>query len=256
MEMGESQSSQNDEKIRVKEAVMTREAITAAQIHHLLSVAGTMASIAHRHPTLDEDENETLPAKTEAQIAAENTFINACSVLDQILADPMRWDLSFQQQQEKVFQAQQLATVNRRIRDLEECDLPHVRFSPSLYRTVDGKWMALLGDPDSPGSGVTGIGNSPQEAINNFDATFLGRAVTIDPVKWAEELNSKATHEQHKLDRSGAGQDSRNETDGSYLGTGCSSAAGPESGWVPDNLGQDQGRDASDDGAFGAGKPA
>jgi hypothetical protein len=250
MEMGESQSNPNE--VKITQAVMTREAVSLAQLHQLLSVAGLMSGIATRHTIEDEDGEVTM---TEAQIAAENTFIKCCESIDKIIDDPLRWSLNFQQQQEAVFAIRQINLLKKHTAE----ELPHVKHSPALYRTIDGKWMALLGDPDSPGSGVTGIGDFPQQAIDNFDAAFLGKTPSIDPKEWATELALKK-NEQQAMDGGGLNDNQQSEASGALVAADSLELTGSEPGCLPIGLGEDAqaGPGADDDsaGADGAGKPA
>jgi hypothetical protein len=155
-----------------------RDNLTALQTNTLLSVMGqclnALVNPMFRFSSTDE-EGPQLPG--EAKIAVENTIINTCARLDEILNDPTRWDLKLQDSLEAgalEIQAAHKDLIEAQAVAIKNLDCPHVRFKPTLFRLVSKDWLALLGDIKDLDNALVGIGTTPAEALRNFDLAFDG----------------------------------------------------------------------------------
>lgn len=183
----------------------SREAITDAQIHTLLGVAGMLHSVLAGAAT----EGSSPAVDGGARAAAEVTFNNVCSRLDAIVNDPARWDLTgyddFYRQSMQLMRAQTAAT--------EEINTPHFRLKPTLFRLAAGGWAAVAGRQLD--HALVGTGATPEEAIVAFDLIFKGQ-LPANTVAWLTEreaqieagipLNDSNTqHETNKYGVDGTG---------------------------------------------------
>jgi len=153
--------------------IPNRESITEQQIATVLAV------IHNLQPYLLEDvvdlgAQQPPALDGGAKAAAITTFVQACSRMDEILAQPDRWVLgkhdelyqalvsTHQKQQE--FLAEQSATVR-------ELRRPSYQLRPTL--AVAGEdYIAFFGDISRPGCALVGRGKTPHEALLDFDAAF------------------------------------------------------------------------------------
>jgi hypothetical protein len=174
--MGSGQINQNDpmkKKPFGTVQLSNRCVETQAQIFNVLQVMGMTSSALGRSMFAPEEERSG--KMTEGQIALEATLIAACERMDAILKDPARWDDSFQRKVEKEYEelhALQSSTLEAQRKAAAELTSPHFRYRPDLKRLVDGRWMAILGHEDELQFAIYGIGNSAQEALEDFDAVF------------------------------------------------------------------------------------
>jgi len=151
----------------------SREAITDAQIHTLLGVAGMLHSVLAGAAT----EGSSPAADGGARAAAEITFNNVCSRLDAIVNDSARWNTTgyddFYRQSMQLLRAQTAAT--------EEINTPHFRLKPTLFRLQTGGWAAIVGKHID--HALVGTGATPEEAIVAFDLIFKGQ-MAPQTVEW------------------------------------------------------------------------
>lgn len=163
-----------DEKKVVPINVPERNLTTSQQTQTLLGVCGMFWSMLQGPPQLDEGLPKAGTVQGEARTAAEMTFVKACDALQVILDDKQRWDFTFQASIEHHFR--EATALNRDFliaqkHAAEEKASPHFRWQPSLVRLTTGEWAAVLGDIET---GIVGVGNNAQEALDAFDAMFRG----------------------------------------------------------------------------------
>ena len=174
--MGANQSSQNSKKVVPQVQLSNRCIETQQQVLTLLQVMGmTSSALAHTY-RFDEDGRMTKLELTEGQVALEKTLWNACERMNSLLQDTARWDNSFQDKVEKEYNelhALQIETMKAQHAAAAEIIKPHFQYRPALMRTVNGGWMAILGDVDHLEFAVYGIGETAQAALEDFDAVFL-----------------------------------------------------------------------------------
>lgn len=242
IEMGGDQPIQNSKMKKnrrepeIKQLALSNRCVeTAAQIQQVLQVMAMTSSalFSHRQSLYDES---SVPKEvghvnmTEGQVAVENTLRAACERMEKILNDDARWSDSFQRKIEKEYDdlhAVQMSAVAAQQAAAAELVTPHFRYRPDLKRLRDGRWMALLGDESHLEFAIYGIGETAQQAIEEFDSVFL-QGVPLSVAQWAAKReadieagrpaitpfpNSEQTHEKNndieKLDDSG------NDTSGS-----------------------------------------
>jgi hypothetical protein len=152
-----------------------RDTVTAVQVTTLLNVVGMLSNV------LCNQAYESIPGSHKLdggpRIAAENTFINVCSRLDDILSDTGRWKFDFQDHLEYLLgklYAQETAFREAQTRVANEASTPHAIHKPVLLRTADDLYIAVLGDPADIDKSVIGLGSSPAEAMQAFDVVFNG----------------------------------------------------------------------------------
>jgi hypothetical protein len=108
----------------------------------------------------------------EVKLSAEATFINCCNRLDNLLAD---FGDALETDREKVFKQIGKATLDaekERAAALRESRRPAVIYRPHISRTDAGQWCATYGDLRQPETCVVGVGNSPEDAMLDFDREF------------------------------------------------------------------------------------
>jgi hypothetical protein len=156
-----------------------RDSVTNLQVSTLLNVVMTLTGVL-LNPTRENDDPNWRDRKKldgGALAAAETTFINVCSRIDEILADKTRWNFEAQNQLEseiaKVYQQQRLA-LKAQTEATEEISSPHRQYNPKLVKLSDSSWIAILGDENNLDNAIVGVGYSPAEALAAFDGMFKG----------------------------------------------------------------------------------
>lgn len=158
---------------------------TQAQMQNLLQVMGMTASALQTHrPAFNffNPESGDTPRQqdgpvpmTEGQIALENTLRAACERMEKLLNDDSRWDDTFQRRVEKEYDELhklQMEMIDGQRAAAAEVTSPHFRYRPELQRLRNGQWMAILGDPAQLEFAIYGIGDSAQQAMEEFDHVF------------------------------------------------------------------------------------
>jgi hypothetical protein len=215
--------------------VLHRDLSTQSQLGMLLAVTQAMAQPLSIAAKMRDEDEDAEPSMTEWEIAAENTFCNACEKIDKIIADERRWGIKYQERLEALFErntkmAQQVAeeqaklyaiTAEREAAQKEavkEASSPHNTFRPVLFQTSEGVWIACLGGPNIEQASILGSGASPAAALKAFDAAFNGglteeQARLIDNIKNENKSLDKSRTEPVGEDdqrRSDESADSRN----------------------------------------------
>lgn len=159
-----------------------RDSVTSVQLNTLLHVAAMMSNIVFSHP----EETEGGKNDGGARIAAENTLINACDQIDAILHDKPRWSFESQSMLEseliKMY-SENTKLIQAQTKVAELSTAPHVLYKPSLMILSDGNWAAILGSLEDLDNSVTGIGDTPERALQAFDIAFKGGA-SKSLMKW------------------------------------------------------------------------
>jgi len=164
------------------------DSVTAAQVDTLLRVAGTlMGVLVNPMRGMDNVPGESDPDGCVKE-SAEATFINVCNRLDEIVTDPTRFSMAFQNKiearSEEITQAS-LNVMNAQAAAAAEILSPHFRFRPILQKTGAGDgWIAYLGDiAGDSNNTIFGIGASPAAAIVAFDQVFSGE-LPVGMLEW------------------------------------------------------------------------
>ena len=153
-----------------------RDAVTNFQINTLLNAVGLLANVLTNPPRDIEGVPQHLDGGSKC--AAEASFINVCSRIDEIVSDPTRWGFHFQEHLEyklgELYQ-QEINLRNAQQRAIEEVNSPHRVYGPTLVKLKDGTFAAVLGDiNDDIEKCIVGVGVTPEEAIKAFDEVFKG----------------------------------------------------------------------------------
>lgn len=185
IQVGRKESEPNGEvKGAPAEILLHRDLSTNTQIGMLLAICGSMGqALVNMEPDATNVPQET-PERTEAQLAAEVTFIKACDRLDGIIDDPRRWGTEYQFTLERQYNERhqkQLGAIEaekrfseQRTKTATEIATPHFRYRPALIPMEDGTWMAFLGRVDDMSTGIFGMGANPEAALESFDESFAG----------------------------------------------------------------------------------
>lgn len=157
---------------------------TQAQIQNLIQVMGLTSSAlqTHRPASFFSIESGDTPKQsdgpvpmTEGQIALENTLRAACERMEKILNNDSRWDDTFQRKVEDDYDKLhklQMEMIDGQKAAAAEVTSPHFRYRPDLQRLQNGQWMAILGDAAHLEFAIYGIGDSAQQAMEEFDHVF------------------------------------------------------------------------------------
>ena len=146
-------------------------------------------------------DGEDAPKNPEARIALENTLIKACDRLDKILSDDRRWSIDYQMGLEDEFKkshANNVAFLEAQRTAAEEVASPHFQHRPKLAKSQDGQlWIAILGDENDLDNAITGIGRTPEEALQEFDKNFQGKENSPEVIA----LLKKRAEDQQNYDK-------------------------------------------------------
>lgn len=153
----------------MKTPVPTREAANSQQLGMLLAITQSLQSYLLEPPRQNIPEDGPLDGGTVA--AAATTFIKTCGKIDELLADPSRWNLESQDalydslvqvhEQQRLFLQAQTAAAATILR-------PSFRLKPELH-VVENGYAAIFGDLTT-GNAVIGYGSTPEAAFEDFDA--------------------------------------------------------------------------------------
>lgn len=185
--------------------IPTREVTTSQQLSNLLGVAGFTASFLG-HVYAEPDPDKSKPTFREAHLAAENTFIQTLAAIDKVVEDAARWTLEAQQFAEDAYK--KAVKLNEEFlvaqkKAAEEIVKPHSKAHPSLLRMADGAWLAILGSLADIDNSIMGVGDSAQQALDEFDESFCGR-VGPNTLAWIKKHGGGLIeHEYKQLDGSG-----------------------------------------------------
>lgn len=185
--------------------VPIRDAATAQQVNTVLGILGMALSSLNSisRLKLDMDDNEESDEYKhvitgESRVAAETTFINSCERLDKILKDDSRWSMEHQDREERNRQAivdSQLELQRQQTALAAEMTTPHFRYRPTVARATDGDWIAFIGDPNDLRNAIVGVGQKPQEAIDDFDKKF-GEPMPSVVMQWLNDYEQSINQGQ------------------------------------------------------------
>lgn len=151
-----------------------KEELTDRQIGPLLAVLRELAPFL-LEPTREPGSTPTadkLDGGVES--AAATTFIRACARLDVLIDDAPRWELKTHNtliaEMVKTQKAQRRFIEVQRISS-ETLQAPHYLLRPTLAIT-GGRYVAYWGSLAEAGQAVVGQGDTPEEALLDFDDAF------------------------------------------------------------------------------------
>jgi len=178
--------------------LQTREVMTQAQVMPILHMVQALVSCLNG-PAFMTDETARKELDGGVKAAMESTIVRACSRLDSILDENPRWTIS--ESPVEKYLSTQSALAEAQMKLTQHAMKPHQRHKPALIKMSDGNWCAILGDVDDLENAVTGIGRTPQEALEAFDGMFTGQ---IPPalLDFLNAIKTKLENEPN-LDREG-----------------------------------------------------
>ena len=149
--------------------MQTREELTAHQVSILINIVHTMRSVAFIAPL----EEGSVPK--ECQVAAENTLVQTCERLQSIVEDNKRWALDQHREAHSAIIAahkkqEQLVQANLELIEMHKW--PSVILKPTVATYMRQYFIAFFGKLEEPGMAIIGRGNTPAEALADFDAAF------------------------------------------------------------------------------------
>lgn len=153
--------------------IPNRESIAEQQVNTALSMLHALMPYIlapHRDPLNPPKE---LDGGTECAVAA--TFIKICSRLDAMLDDPTRWKL---EDHDKLYAAileshrVQQVFVKEQIEAAKVVQRPSYQLKPTLAVAPDNSYVAYWGNIKEAGGALIGKGNTPAEALSDFDKAF------------------------------------------------------------------------------------
>lgn len=163
-----------------------RNEATNLQVNTLLQIVGCMHMVLAQPP---EAEYKRPEMDGEVKSSVEATLIKTCAQLDNIVDDNSRWSNSVQDSIEKklinVYDGQ-LKVFETQIAVNTLMQTPHHRFRPLIFPTVDGEYIAVLGDPAHLDEAIYGAGPTPELALQAFDDVFAGKMPDY-MVEWLAE---------------------------------------------------------------------
>jgi len=156
--------------------IPSREQVTNLQVSTILSSIQTLMPFFH---SSDWKDGGVMDESTKFSV--QTTMIKLCNRLDMVMDDNDRWSMKSTGELEKHLSnlySEHARTLKLQQQQLYYLNRPHVRHSPSLYRLVDGSWLAILGNLDDINNAVVGVGGSPAQALEAFDDMFNGKIPT------------------------------------------------------------------------------
>lgn len=152
----------------------SREETNDRQLRSILAVVQELQPYIIEPTHSPGETPRALDMNGEAAIAAQATFIKACSAIDAILEDRTRFTIGAQDKlmdeltktqksQQKFIDAQRASS--------EQMTKPSFLLKPTLA-TFGKTYVAWWGNIDEPGKAIIGRGRTPNEAIHDFDLAF------------------------------------------------------------------------------------
>jgi hypothetical protein len=153
----------------------TKELVTAAQVNTLMGVLNQLThSVSFFSGASEDGECSGGLNDGGAKCALEASMMGVCQRLDILLAESSRWgvdDVEEFQRSIKAIQEKHLNVLARQQEALRVMNLPSIKLRPALS-FIDGCWVAVYGEAGKLENRVVGLGNTPVEAMQDFDKAF------------------------------------------------------------------------------------
>lgn len=154
-----------------------RENITNAQFTTLLSTVNVVLNGLREVQTEENGVPRTDRLAGEAQIALTTTLIKTLDRIDSLMDDKTRWTLDrvldIEHRLNETLENQNAFFRSQR-ETADEQRRPYFILRPELKKTSQG-WIAFHGNPAEADSLIVGAGDSPAEAMDNFDRAYYRR---------------------------------------------------------------------------------
>lgn len=167
---------------RVTVPLRTREDVTGQQVDLLLVILNNLQPYLVSRDVREGSSPELDGGVVDSAVA---TFVKVTDRLDAILDDSARWDTKeFNVLTEAIVSAQKAHQIflEAQTQSVREVVRPSYQCRPTLL-VSEGQFVAVWGDP-----AIVGVGNTPHEALLDFDAAFhrtppeQTKIVTEEPV--------------------------------------------------------------------------
>lgn len=154
--------------------MVSREGITLQQFSVLLNTLATVQAGLREWKLEDSGVPEVSRLAGEARLALEASLLKTCARIDKLVDDDSRWSIDRLLDIERKLD-ETLATQNSFFASqkaaADDTRRPSRFLSPELIKTPQG-WVAFFGDVSNDTSLITGIGESPAEAMASFDEAY------------------------------------------------------------------------------------
>lgn len=179
----------DEDNVPQRSPLPTRDAVSNAQIGTLLNVLDSLQPYLLLSP---REVEAGIPRELDGGIpsAALSTFCGVCDRIDRIVRDDNRWSLDTHDRlYEALFKTaeKQRETLQAQQDFVRDCKRPSRTHRPEFTRLGD-VFVAYYGDLADPPSVVMGRGNTPEEAVDDFDRAFLRKMAEQVRIVHANEL--------------------------------------------------------------------
>lgn len=170
-----------------------RDLVTNNQVTTLLQIGSFALHSLKSQPSFDDGVQLALDGGCKT--SAESLFISTCNRLDDVLADADRWSFKLQDSLEKKLEemySQNTLFLTEQTKAAAQLSLPSFIYKPSLMQLpVTGEWVAYIGSLEDIDHSVVGLGATPAQAVDSFNAVFTGEPLPDNIVKWLAEREQK-----------------------------------------------------------------
>jgi len=144
-------------------------AMTQIQVGTLLGIIAQLGQPQHTWGGVVPTDDVPLGGSRDGGVRAamDATAIKACDVLDQLISDPGRWDLSRVTRIEDAIVS--LYAAQQKMVESQLNPRPCVLLRPHLFYS-SGLWWAVYGEAVE--NRLVGTGSTPEAALQNFDLQF------------------------------------------------------------------------------------
>lgn len=170
-----------------------RDVVTSNQINNLIQIGSFALHSLKSQPNFDDNNEAVLDGGCKS--SAEVLFINTCSRLDELLSDTDRWSFKLQDSLEKKLEAmyeQNRLFLAEQTKAAAHLTLPSFTYKPTLVKLpISGEWIAHLGPLEDIDRSIVGIGATPLQAIESFNAIFTGDPLPEHLLNWLAQRETK-----------------------------------------------------------------
>lgn len=159
--------------------IPSREAVTNEHLRALISVLHELEAFAVE-PLRDEITGSKAPELDGGVATAIGVSLtNVLHRIDQVIQDNARWCMKGHAKLERLLA--RLYSANIELLEVSkqttlDARSPAVMFRPEIVRQDDGQIVAFYGEPDRPENWIVGLGNTPEEAMADFNKQFKATA--------------------------------------------------------------------------------
>lgn len=182
--------------------IPTKEDLTNQQLGPILAIVRELQPYLLDDATGPGETPTANNLRGEALIAATTTFIKALARIDNILEDNDRFSVKTHSDAMtefiKTHKAQQKFIVEQ-VASTRMLRKPHFMLRPTVATMNDAQYVAYWGDIQTAGRAIIGVGNTPNEALADFDKAF-DRAPKEQVIIIAEQAGIDLNQPKDKTD--------------------------------------------------------